>query len=271
MSQLLPPNRTELESRVASSHPLTLPVPLRTLWNPHTCPVHMLPFLAWAFSVDHWSPDWPERVKREVIAASFQVHRIKGTRLAVDRALEAMGVDIEITEWFETTPHLPRGTFDALLYVNDNLTPNAPALIGPELYDELRATIDATKNVRSHYTFRVGAKFGPDRLGAGGAMNGRALAHQSARPTYRPLRASNRLGLAAMATPGAVASIDAGATPWVPPLPARFGLAATQETVAVAHLDAGARAHLAPAPAHLLAAATCRAVALTHRTMEAPA
>lgn len=270
MTQLLPPNRTELETRVAVSNPLALPVPLRTLWNPRTCPAHMLPFLAWAFSVDHWSPDWPEHVKRDVIAASFAVHRIKGTRLAVDRALEAMGVDVEITEWFETTPHLPRGTFEALLYVNNNLTPNAPALIGPKLYDELRAAIDTAKNVRSHYAFKVGAKFGPNRLGAGGAMNGRALADNTARPTYRPLRASKRLGLAAMAIPGAVASADAGAEPRVPPLPASLGLAITQHTFAVTHLDAGAYAHLAPAPARLLASSTCRAIALTHRTMESP-
>ncbi len=54
MTDLLPPNRTALGARLAASHPLALPVPLRTLWNPATCPAHCLPFLAWAFSVDQW-------------------------------------------------------------------------------------------------------------------------------------------------------------------------------------------------------------------------
>ena len=31
-----------------------VPVPLRTLWNWRTCPVRLLPYLAWAFSVDRW-------------------------------------------------------------------------------------------------------------------------------------------------------------------------------------------------------------------------
>ncbi|MGM0985426.1 MAG: phage tail protein I [Pseudomonadota bacterium] len=271
MSGLLPPNRTPLERRVAASHPLALPVELRRLWDPATCPAHLLPFLAWAFSVDQWSSDWPERVKRDVIAASAKVHRIKGTRLAVDRALEAMGVEVQITEWFEAEPHLPRGTFEAVLYVNDNLTPNEPVFLSQRLYDELRAAIDAAKNVRSHYSFQVGAKFGPNRLGAGSAMSGQSLARHHARPTYRPLAASQRLGLAAAATPGAVSRRGAEAMPRVPPLSAGVGLAAAQRAVALTRLEAGARLTPAMAPSHLFAAATCRAVALTHRTMEAPA
>lgn len=187
MSQLLPPNRTALEAQIAASHPLDLPVPLRTLWNPRTCPAHLLPFLAWAFSVDHWSPDWPEQVKRDVIAASFDVHRIKGTRLAVDRALKAMGVDVEITEWFELDPPLPRGTFSAVLYVNNNLTPHESAFLNQRLYDELRAAIDAAKNVRSHYHLKVGARF-DSGVGTAGVMSGMgALSRNDVEAVQPPL------------------------------------------------------------------------------------
>lgn len=93
MSSLLPPNATSLERalEVAMTTP-ELPVPNATLWNPDTCPVEMLPWLAHALSVDLWDPDWPEETKRRVIRESVQVHRRKGTHGSVKRALAAMGV-----------------------------------------------------------------------------------------------------------------------------------------------------------------------------------
>lgn len=242
MTALLPPNRTPLEARTATALAIDPPVPLRTLYDPATCPAHLLPFLAWAYSVDHWSPAWSESVKRRVIAAAFDVHRTKGTRTAIDRALAALGVDVELTEWFEATPNLERGTFDALLYVNENLTPDAPALIGPELYDELRAALDAAKNVRSHYTLRLGARFGPNTFAAAGHVS-----------------------------PGALSTHDTAAEYRTPPLRTGFaaGAATTARAVGRFTTEPGNRPTLDPA--RLLAAATCRVFALTHHTMEATA
>ncbi|MEN1451482.1 phage tail protein I, partial [Pseudomonas aeruginosa] len=53
---LLPRNATELEQLAAQALAdiQRVPIPLRTLWNPSTCPVPLLPYLAWAFSVDRW-------------------------------------------------------------------------------------------------------------------------------------------------------------------------------------------------------------------------
>lgn len=47
-----------------------IPIPLRRLWNPDNCPVNLLPWLAWAYSVDRWDSEWPEETKREVVRAS---------------------------------------------------------------------------------------------------------------------------------------------------------------------------------------------------------
>lgn len=51
MNSLLPPGSTPLERRLAQtcSGISDLQVPLRDLWNPATCPVSFLPYLAWAF------------------------------------------------------------------------------------------------------------------------------------------------------------------------------------------------------------------------------
>jgi phage tail P2-like protein len=92
MSELLPANSTALERAIANTGASlsTLPVPARHVRNPETCPVALLPFLAWELSVDEWDPDWGEDVKRAVIAASIDIHRHKGTRGAVRRALAAI-------------------------------------------------------------------------------------------------------------------------------------------------------------------------------------
>ncbi|WP_117147151.1 phage tail protein I, partial [Klebsiella pneumoniae] len=34
-------------------------VALRTLWTPTACPEDLLPYLAWALSVDRWDKNWP--------------------------------------------------------------------------------------------------------------------------------------------------------------------------------------------------------------------
>lgn len=66
-------------------------VGLRSLWNPATCPEALLPWLAWAMSIDEWDGSWDAERKRAVIAASVEVHRHKGTLASVRTALAAAG------------------------------------------------------------------------------------------------------------------------------------------------------------------------------------
>ncbi|APF87469.1 phage tail protein I [Ralstonia solanacearum] len=109
---LLPPNATPLERRAARAGARIerVPVPLRDLWNPATCPGELLPFLAWSFSVDRWNPAWPLAAKRAVTAASYFVHRKKGTIGALRRAVEPLGYLIRVIEWWQTNPPGPRGS-----------------------------------------------------------------------------------------------------------------------------------------------------------------
>ncbi|GHK16942.1 hypothetical protein ECZU03_07310 [Escherichia coli] len=55
-----------------------MPVPLRTLWNWRTCPVKLLPYLAWALSVDRWDEmaggDKAQRLRVLVFRPSAQRH-----------------------------------------------------------------------------------------------------------------------------------------------------------------------------------------------------
>lgn len=96
----LPPNATESERALADviGDELTIPVPTAKLWSARDCPAGVLPWLAWALSVDAWSEDWTEARKRAAIANAVTVHQRKGTVGAVRRAIEPLGYDVVVDE-----------------------------------------------------------------------------------------------------------------------------------------------------------------------------
>ena len=98
MPDLLPPNATPQERALSLATDRLPGVPIRTLWSPMTCPAAQLPWLAWALSVDQWDATWPDETKRQIIAASIEQHRQKGTVAAVRRALQRLGYEVEIDE-----------------------------------------------------------------------------------------------------------------------------------------------------------------------------
>ena len=98
MPDLLPPNSTAQERAISLALDRLPDVPLKTLWTPATCPEAQLPWLAWALSVDEWNAAWPVETKRQVIAASIEQHRKKGTVGALRRALQRLGYEVEIDE-----------------------------------------------------------------------------------------------------------------------------------------------------------------------------
>ena len=145
MRSLLPLNSTPLERGIEATFAETTLIPLRTLYNPDTCPVHLLPHLAWAWSVDRWDPAWSESVKRAAIKAAFFIHKHKGTIGALRRVVEPLGYLIEIVEWFNTVPQGVPGTFALKVGVLDTG-------ITEEMYLELERLIDDAKPVSRHLT-----------------------------------------------------------------------------------------------------------------------
>lgn len=68
---------------------------IRHLWDPWTCQIEELPYLAWALSVDIWDVDWPEAKKRLVVANAFSDHKRKGTLYAIEQYLGYRGASID--------------------------------------------------------------------------------------------------------------------------------------------------------------------------------
>jgi Phage tail protein (Tail_P2_I) len=90
MDHILAPNATEYERVLASQvdRLLDLNIPIRELWDPWHCPENLLPYLAWALSVDLWDPEWPVTKRRSVIANSIKHHRLKGTLTGIEAYLD---------------------------------------------------------------------------------------------------------------------------------------------------------------------------------------
>lgn len=147
MTSLLPPNAKQLERLAAEALAQIdrVPVPIRDLLNPDRCPVQLLPYLAWAFSVDRWDSTWSEATKRQVIKGSYFIHSRKGTIGALRRVVEPLGYLIEIVEWFNTVPEGVPGTFALKVGVLDTG-------ITEEMYQELERLIDDAKPVTRHLT-----------------------------------------------------------------------------------------------------------------------
>ncbi len=152
---LLPPNATPQErafEAMVAERFAAINADIRATRDPMRCPVDFLPFLAWEKSVDSWSSDWPEAVKRSVIANSFSFHKRKGTRAVVEEVITALGGAVEIVEWFEKSPAGTPGTFELNMVASDEDG-------NPVSADYQQSIIDAVigvKRLSAHFTVNLG-------------------------------------------------------------------------------------------------------------------
>lgn len=185
-----------------------LPLPMGDTWNPDTCPARLLPWLAWALSVDNWDSDWEESIKRAVLRESLMVHRKKGTRGALERALQALGVRITVAEWFETggEPH----TFTLTALANAKVAGEGEVLLDQAFFDTVRRIVEATKPMRSHYTLRVGFN---SRTGIkmSAALQGQAVLRERATTEVKPVVRQTIHALGAKARGVSVTRLTLGA------------------------------------------------------------
>lgn len=155
---LLPLNSTFLERvlEAARDHDLD-PDVIRGVADSARCPASFLPWLGWALKVEGWEAAYTDGQRRELISEAIPVHRTKGTVGAIKRVLKAVRVNADFKEWHQI-PNAAPYTFQVTAWANEN-RPGEGSIISPQLEQRLRALVDAAKNERSHYTFRLGARF----------------------------------------------------------------------------------------------------------------
>lgn len=150
---LLPPAQTRLEAALGRSMPAVglTPEIIATLWNPWAIPPALLPWLAWALSVDEWEDAWSDAAKRQSIADSIAIHKRKGTVWAVKRAIGVTGYRATLTEAWQTEPPGVPHTFRVDVEIGDRGLDDAALA-------SIERRIDAAKPERSHYDVRLIAR-----------------------------------------------------------------------------------------------------------------
>lgn len=129
---------------------------LHSIEDAATCPANLLPWLAWAWSVEVWESDWPIERQRRVVDDAIRYHRIKGTRPAVEQSLRGLGFDTQITEWFEPGGSEQPYTFSVNAYSRDVFA--AGLSIDADLLAAINRAIEHAKPARAHYTLRIGER-----------------------------------------------------------------------------------------------------------------
>lgn len=150
---LLPPGSTALEKALeqAAAGLLDIPTPIRSVWSPDDCPLELLPWLAWGLSLDNWSSDWPEGVKRARVRKAIAIAKRKGTAESVRTVVESFGGSVAIREWWQSDPKGDPHTFSLVLNLDQDGAPASAAFV-----DQVIAEVSRAKPVRSTFTFTQG-------------------------------------------------------------------------------------------------------------------
>lgn len=104
-------------------------------------PEDLLDILAYDFKVDWWDADYSLEEKRRTLKDSWRVHRMLGTKAAVELAISAIFPEVRVSEWFEYDgdPYHFRLFIDA----TDEDTSS-------ERYRRVLERVNFYKNLRSH-------------------------------------------------------------------------------------------------------------------------
>lgn len=113
-------------------------------------PEEMLDTLAKDFKIDWYDYQADLQNKRQTVAQAIKIHRIKGTRGAVDMAINSIYQGSSVTEWHEMEPPGEPYTFNLNVEVMQQG-------FNVEQYKRLLKVIDYYKNIRSHMAGAIGA------------------------------------------------------------------------------------------------------------------
>ena len=102
----------------------------------------LLDILAYDFKVDWWDADYSLEEKRRTLANSWQVHKLLGTKAAVEMAIRAIYPETRVEEWFEYEDGEPYHFRLSINITNDN--------VDSKRQRRVLERLDFYKNLRSH-------------------------------------------------------------------------------------------------------------------------
>lgn len=131
------------------------------MYDVDNVPGSLLPHLAEQFNVfgdAGWDLALTDEDRRTLIKGAIELHRIKGTRHSVQRALELIGVVALITEWWQREPKGLPHTFSVAVSLRAQPV-NSPVIDAARV-DDIRRAVSFWKPVRSHFTMSMALDLG---------------------------------------------------------------------------------------------------------------
>jgi phage tail P2-like protein len=108
-------------------------------------PEAVLPFLVREFGIeDLVSPGLPAERVRRLLASALDINRERGRVSSIRRGLAALGIRVDVIQWYQESPRGPRGTHRIRVTVTEHIWGGAP-LIDGRVAGQVRRMIDGTK------------------------------------------------------------------------------------------------------------------------------
>lgn len=117
--------------------------------NLEILPSLLLDHLAHQYNILPWRDYWDKSKKISVLNENIALKRKRGTLSAVKRAIESLGADVEIVQWYDQTPAGTPGTFriNVSLYVDNTVM--------AEAQEDAMTMLAEMKPVSRHYELRL--------------------------------------------------------------------------------------------------------------------
>lgn len=168
-TSLLPPNSTPLERSLERAMRADITwTKVGQLKDPATCPIAIIPFLAWELAITHWDTTWTEAEKRTAVAGAVAYHRIKGTKAAVKQALARYDDNLNIVEWWEMSPRGVPHTFE----VRANALEIPASFLTQDVAQAIIEDVAVAKPLRAHFAFVQNLDLASTMHFAGGGAGG---------------------------------------------------------------------------------------------------
>lgn len=137
----------------------------------------LLDILAYDFKVDWYDYEGSLEEKRKTISECIFIHRYKGTKFAVETALNSIYSQVKISEWFEYGGE----PFHFNITINDSTKDEAKRtriLEKVQYYKNLRSVLDSVKfiiGIDTKVTVNIGVKSGIAYKRIGGSVKAYGL------------------------------------------------------------------------------------------------
>ena len=109
----------------------------------------ILDLLAWQWHVDFYEPTTLTLAsKRRIVKSAIKLHRLKGTRQAIEEGLRTIGVESKVIPWFEMEPKGKPYTFALDGWLMEDFRTDGSGFLDKDTMSLIRRMIDETKSVR---------------------------------------------------------------------------------------------------------------------------